>query len=173
MYGPAISPFWKLITHWFEFPSDYKCRTRKLDLFDTVVFGSDHSERSWSSTFRNFDSTLFRTSCSQLRRYVDNRFLIVQQRPPSDLRFSSLYTDLDFSGSPVELELGFPCILMVHRAQKSCSFNSILVVTNPNFLHELAPLHVQTGFPSSDIDMSRHCDFSIVQACSALIWILR
>ena len=62
---------------------------------------------------------------------------------------------------------------MVHRAQKSCSFNSILVVTNPNFLHELAPLYVQTGFLSSDIDMSRHCDFSIMQACSALIWILR
>ena len=60
---------------------------------------------------------------------------------------------------------------MVHRAQESCSFNSILVVTNPNFLHELAPLYVQTGFPSSDIDMSRHCDF--VQTCSALIWILR
>ena len=57
--------------------------------------------------------------------------------------------------------------------KKPCSFNSILVVTNPNFLHELAPLYVQTGFPSSDIDMSRHCDFSIMQACSALIWILR
>ena len=89
---------------------------------------------------------------------------------------SQVFTDLDFSGSPAELELVFlcfPCILMVHRAQKSCSVNSILVVTNPNFLHELAPLYVQTGFPSSDIDMSRHCDFSIMLACSALIWILR
>ena len=27
----------------------------------------------------------------QLRRNGDNRFLIAQQRPPSDLRFSSLY----------------------------------------------------------------------------------
>ena len=89
---------------------------------------------------------------------------------------SQVFTDLDFSGSPAELELVFlcfPCILMVHRAQKSCSVNSILVVTNPNFLHELAPLYVQTGFPSSDIDMSRYCDFSIVQACIALIWNLR
>ena len=62
---------------------------------------------------------------------------------------------------------------MVHRAQKSCSFNSKLVVTNPNFLHELALLYVQTGFPSSGIDMSRQCDFSIMQACSGLISILR
>ena len=62
---------------------------------------------------------------------------------------------------------------MVHRAQKSCSFNSILVVTNPNFFHELALLYVQTGFPFSGIDMSRQCDFSIMQACSGLISILR
>ena len=42
-------------------------------------------------------------------------------------------------------------------------------------LHELAPLYVQTRFPSSDIDSVRPCHFSIVQACSALIliWILR
>ena len=56
---------------------------------------------------------------------------------------------------------------------KAVLSQSILVVTNPNFLHELAPLYVQTGFPSSDIDMSRYCDFSIVQACIALIWNLR
>ena len=39
-------------------------------------------------------------------------------------------------------------------------------------LHELAPLYVQTRFPSSDIDSVRPCHFSIVQACSALILIL-
>ena len=86
---------------------------------------------------------------------------------------SQVFTDLDFSGSPVELELVFLAFSWCIGLKSRAHFISILVVTNPNFLHELAPLYVQTGFPSSDIDMSRHCDFSIMQACSALIWIFR
>ena len=54
--------------------------------------------------------------------------------------------------------------------KKPCSFNSILVVTNPNFLHELAPLYVQTGFPSSDIDSVWPCRFLILQACFTFMW---
>ena len=54
--------------------------------------------------------------------------------------------------------------------KKPCSFNSILVVTNPNFLHELAPLYVQTGFPSSDIDSVWPCHFLILQACFTFMW---
>ena len=63
-----------------------------------------------------------------------------------------------------------PSVLVWAGSKKPCSFNSILVVTNPNFLHELAPLYVQTGFPSSDIDSVWPCHFLILQACFTFMW---
>ena len=115
--------------------SDPKWKNRKSDIFDTVKFGSGHIEQSCSSTFqKQHVSTLFWSSCSVVR-YIDTSTISFSLHRKDHLQTSvfQVFTDLDFSGSPVELEFVFPCILTVHRAQKSCSFNSILVVTNPNF----------------------------------------
>ena len=87
----AISPLCKRVPHWFGF-------CVRLEVQESEVRHLWHC-RIWPWPQRsvveqyvsNFDSTLFRSSCSQIRWYVDIRFLIVQKRPPSDLRFSSLY----------------------------------------------------------------------------------
>ena len=100
--------------------------------------------------FGNFDSTLFRSSCSQLRRYVDNRFLIVQQRPPSDLLSHSILYRLGvlflfvaileqtLMSTLPGIRFGTmyppePSVLVWAGSKKPCSFNSILVVAHPNF----------------------------------------
>ena len=59
-------------------------------------------ERSWSSTYQE---VLTQPNLHHLAiRYVDNRFVIVQKHHLQAPVFK-VFTDLDFYGSPVELEL--------------------------------------------------------------------
>ena len=59
-------------------------------------------ERSWSSTYQE---VLTQPNFHHLAiRYVDNRFVIVQKHHLQAPVFK-VFTDLDFYGSPVELEL--------------------------------------------------------------------
>ena len=89
--------------------SDPKWKNRKSDIFDTVKFGSGHIEQSCSSTFQNQHvSTLFWSSCSVVR-YIDTSTISFSLHRKEHLQTSAcqVFTDLDFSGSPVELELVF------------------------------------------------------------------
>ena len=96
----------------FDFASGYKCRSRKSDIFDTIEFGHDHNERSWSSTFQIliqpcFDHLVF--------RYVDNSTIgfSLYRKDHLQTSVSQVFTDLDLSGNPVELELVFHCVLIL------------------------------------------------------------
>ena len=135
VFGPAISSFYKLVSHscgkacrnvwlfpiiqacftlmWQSLPerlaSDPKWKNRKSDIFDTVKFGSGHIDQSWSSTFQNQNvSTLFLSSCS-VAGYIDTstKGFSLHRKDNLQTSVSQVFTDLDFSGSPVELELVF------------------------------------------------------------------
>ena len=135
VFGPAISSFYKLVSHscgkacrnvwlfpiiqacftlmWQSLPkrlaSDPKWKNRKSDIFDTVKFGSGHVEQSCSGTFQNQHvSTWFWSSCSVVR-YTDTSTIGFSLHREDHLQtsVSQVFTDLDFSGSPVELELVF------------------------------------------------------------------
>ena len=135
VFGPAISSFYKIVSHscgkacrnlwlfpiiqacftlmWQSLPerlaSDPKWKNRKSDIFDTVKFGSGHVEQSCSSIFQNQHvSTLFWSSCSVVR-YIDTSTKSFSLHKKDHLQTSvcQVFTDLDFSGSPVELELVF------------------------------------------------------------------
>ena len=137
VFGPAISSFYKLVSHscgkacrnvWL-FPiiqacftlmsqslpkrlaSDPKWKNRKSDIFDTVKFGSGHIEQSCTVAvpFKTTHvSTLFWSSCSVVR-YIDTSTISFSLHRKDHLQTSvcQVFTDLDLSGSPVELELVF------------------------------------------------------------------
>ena len=89
-----------------------KCRSRKSDIFDTVEFGHGHNERSWSSTFQ-----ILTQPCLDhlVVRYVDKSTIgfWLYRKDHLQTSVSQVFTDLDFSGSPVELELVFHCVLIL------------------------------------------------------------
>ena len=94
---------------------DPKWKNRKSDIFDTVKFGSGHIEQSCSITFQNQNvSTLFWSSSSVVR-YIDRPSIhdgstisfSLHRKDHLQTSVCQVFTDLDFSGSPVELELVF------------------------------------------------------------------
>ena len=96
-------------TGYFHIHVAKPAKNLKSDIFDTVKFSSGHIEQSCSSTFQNQNvSTLFWSSCSVVS-CVDTSTIgfSLYSRDHPQTSLCQVFTDLDFSGTPVKLELVF------------------------------------------------------------------